>query len=234
MRSSLLIGPLVGVLFSSPALSAPRGHKGQGGQPTGYTTTTTSRSKSLQPSSSGTWSSTTTQAPPSSSSTGATCSAPTSATTLSVSSAAPSDAVQVPADFVGFGFETAFLNDYTVGTFSENLVNSVAKRLSAPVIIRIGGTSGDRVLFDPNQVEIKVCAGGDCPVGSSATYILGPSYFEGFKRFQNQHFTFQAPMGPDVNTTGSLDYVIRAYNAIGADRVAAIAMGNEIDDYAMQ
>ena len=41
-------------------------------------------------------------------------------------------------------------------------------------------------------------------------------------------------MGPDVNTTGSLDYVTRAYNATGADRVAAIALGNEVDVYSEQ
>ncbi|KAK3724818.1 hypothetical protein LTR37_000866 [Vermiconidia calcicola] len=157
-----------------------------------------------------------------------------SATVLHVQSSAPINAPHVPGDFVGFGFETAFLNNYAVGTFSQNLINSVAKRLSSPVIIRIGGTSGDILLIDPNQDEVKVCIDGDCPVGSSATYILGPSYFEEFRRFQNQHFTFQAPMGPDVNTTGSLAYVRRAYEAIGADRVAGIALGNEVDLYAGQ
>ena len=166
------------------------------------------------------------------SSTASICSSTAPATSLSIALSAPSNAVQVPGDFVGFGFETAFLNNYAVGNFSENLVNSVAKRLCSPVIIRIGGTSGDRVLFDPDQEEAAVCIDGDCPVGSDATYILGPSYFEGFKRFQNQHFTFQAPLGPDVNTTGSLDYVVCAYNALGADRVAGIALGNEPDLYA--
>ena len=38
-------------------------------------------------------------------------------------------------------------------------------------------------------------------------------------------------MGSKVNTSGSLDYVKRSWDAIGADRVAAIALGNEIDVY---
>ena len=53
----------------------------------------------------------------------------------------PSNAVTVPADFVGFGFETANFNNYTT-EFSQNLINSVGKRMSVPPIIRIGGTSG--------------------------------------------------------------------------------------------
>lgn len=111
------------------------------------------------------------------------------------------------------------------------MVNSVAKRLGSTLIIRIGGSTGDRLLFDPSQAAAAVCASGDCPVGSGATFILGPSYFQGFKSFPNQHFSFQAPLGPTLNLTGSLDYVTRAYQALGADRVDAIALGNEPDDY---
>lgn len=161
---------------------------------------------------------------------GPTCSAASNGTSISVSPSAPSGAPQVPSDFIGFGFETAFLNNYA-NSFSENLVNSVAKRVGGPLIIRVGGTSGDRVKFDPNQSEDEACIAGDCPIGSGATYVLGPGYFDGFKNFQNQHFSFQAPMGKNVNTTGSLDYVTHAYQAVGADRVAAIALGNEIDVY---
>lgn len=161
------------------------------------------------------------------------CQGTPSGSALTVANTKPSNAVQVPGDFIGFGFETAFLNDYA-NSFSENLVSSVADRLGEPVIIRIGGTSGDRVLFNPDQAEDKVCVAGDCPIGSSATYILGPSYFDGFASFPNQHMTFQAPLDPKVNYTSSLDYVQRAYNALGADRVAAIAIGNEPDDYANQ
>lgn len=47
----------------------------------------------------------------------------------------------VPGDFVGFGFEIAFLNSYD-NEFSNNLVNSVAARMGKPPVIRIGGTSG--------------------------------------------------------------------------------------------
>ena len=157
-------------------------------------------------------------------------SATTQTRTLSLPSSQPSDAVAVRADFVGFGFETAFLNDFA-NNFSENLVNVVADRTSLPPIIRIGGTSGDKVLFDPNQEAIKNCVDGDCPIGSDAQYILGRSYFHGFEWFTKAKMSFQAPLGPDANTSGSLEYVRRAYKALGAERVTAIALGNEPNFY---
>ena len=46
--------------------------------------------------------------------------------------------------------------------------------------------------------------------------------------------TFQAPLDPTVNDTASLDYVRHAYHALGADRLAAIALGNEPDAYSSQ
>lgn len=107
---------------------------------------------------------------------------------------APNSAVQGSSSFVGFGFETAFINDYA-NNFTHNLLNSVAGKLNSVPTIRIGGTSGDRVLFDPSQEEVKVCIAGDCPIGSSATYILGPSYFDGFESLQDFGITFQAPPG---------------------------------------
>ena len=125
----------------------------------------------------------------SSTSTSKSCSVPQiigAVQTVSVPPSAPSEAVQVPRNFIGFGFETAFLNNYCVGEFSENVVNSVAKRLGEPLIIRVGGTSGDRFAYDRNQAEIAVCTGGDCPIGSSASYTFGPSYFDGFKCFPDQ------------------------------------------------
>ena len=153
------------------------------------------------------------------------------AKTLDITSTAPSSASIAPGDFVGYGFETAFLNNYASIPFSQNLINSVAKRIPGPITIRIGGTSGDRFEFDPNQSEIKVCIDGECPVGSSASYIFGPSYFDGFAAFPDQKFSFQARMGPELNVTASLEYVRRAYEVLGEERTAGIALGNEPDIY---
>ncbi|KAI1388681.1 uncharacterized protein F4822DRAFT_429297 [Hypoxylon trugodes] len=152
--------------------------------------------------------------------------------TLSFPNSQPTNAVVAPPGFVSVGFETAFADEYA-NAFSENLVTSLADRMSVPPVIRIGGTSGDRVQFDPNLKNAnKVCTKGECPNGSNAYFTLGPGYFEGFKTFPNAKFTIQAPLGDGTyNETQLLAYVQRAWNAAGADRIDAIALGNEPSVY---
>jgi hypothetical protein len=154
------------------------------------------------------------------------------AISVSPPSTKPSGAYVVPKDFVGFGIEAAFMNNYT-GQFSQNLISSVASRMSEKPVMRIGGTSGDKFQFDPNLSAVKFCYEGanQCPNGSNAGYRLGPSYFDGFKSFTSAKINIQAPLGGTVNLTNSKAYVTRAYNNVGADRVDAIALGNEPEWY---
>ncbi|KAJ5088513.1 hypothetical protein N7456_012129 [Penicillium angulare] len=154
-----------------------------------------------------------------------------SAIKVPLSLTAPIDAIQAPDNYVGFGFETAFINDYA-NTFTLNLLNSIGKRLGSVPTIRIGGTSGDRVTFDDSQQEIKVCIEGDCPIGSAASYILGPRYFDGFEYFEDFGITFQAPLGADLNVSNTEIYVSRAYEQV--NHLVAIAIGNEPDLYSTQ
>ncbi|KAH8892826.1 hypothetical protein GQ53DRAFT_822338 [Thozetella sp. PMI_491] len=144
----------------------------------------------------------------------------------------PSGSRVVPRNFVSFNIEAAFLHDY-YNDFSNNLVRAVANRMSLPPIIRVGGTSGDEFLIDDSQSEVKVCVSGTCG-SSSASYKLGPSYFEAFKGLTSATMSFQAPMGNPINIDRSLAYVTRAWNALGNDRLAAIALGNEPNFYDTQ
>ncbi|KAJ5097380.1 hypothetical protein N7456_008101 [Penicillium angulare] len=154
---------------------------------------------------------------------------------LEINGKAPSSAVDVPANFFSFGIETAFFENF-ITDLSENLVDSIGSRMSEPMIIRVGGTSGDMVRVNESQAEATACvAGNNCPHSSKDTFSLGPSYFDGFKKFQNAHMTFQAPMYPHSNSDNwlnhSMAYVRHAANALGHDRIAGIALGNEPDYY---
>lgn len=144
----------------------------------------------------------------------------------------PGAAVRVPPDFVSVGFETAFLPNYA-NDFSENLVSSVAGRMAAPLVIRIGGTSGDRLRLDLDQEEAVTCdrSSDQCPTASGGVYTLGPSYFDAFARFPSAHMTLQAPLGAAENTTSSVEYARRAYRGLTAKRVAGISVGNEVNMY---
>ena len=41
--------------------------------------------------------------------------------------------------------------------------------------------------------------------------------------------TFQAPLNQTLNITNTLDFVSNAYKNLGSDRLAAIAIGSEVD-----
>ena len=147
---------------------------------------------------------------------------------ISVPTRKPDDAFVIPKDFVGFGIESAFFPHFN-NDFSSNLVSSVASRMSAPPIMRVGGTSGDYFKYDPAQEEDTVCYNGTC--GShEGWYSLGPSYFDAYRdQFQNAKFIVQAPIGP-VDKSNRLAYVWNAWQALDdGDRVEAIALGNEVE-----
>ncbi|KAJ5297153.1 uncharacterized protein N7443_008046 [Penicillium atrosanguineum] len=147
--------------------------------------------------------------------------------TVSIPTSSPSRAVAVPADFFSFGFEAAFLPKFA-NDFSENVVNAIGSRMSKPLIIRVGGTSGDLLRIKEDLTMATHCfAGPGCPDNSKDSFYIGPSYFDGFKRFQNATMTFQAPMGREMDILHTMAYVKNAWNALGKDRVAGIALGNE-------
>ena len=157
--------------------------------------------------------------------------------TLTINTTVPDSAIHVPPNFFSFGFETAWLDNFC-SEFSGNLIKSIGSRMSKPMILRIGGTSGDLVRVNESQTESKTCIGGtNCPHNSKDTFMLGPSYFDGFKcsSFSDTHMTFQAPVYPnwesDTWLNESMKYVRHAANALGHERMAAIALGNEPDYY---
>jgi hypothetical protein len=152
----------------------------------------------------------------------------TSKATIFVPSSQPDNALVVPQDFVGFGIEAAFLNNYA-NNFSEHLVSSLAARMSKPPILRIGGTSGDYFTFNPEQEVDKVCVSKGCN-GHKAHYILGSTFFDGFSGFKDANMIIQAPLQNPVNMSNTLSYLWQAWNSLGnGSRVEAIALGNEVE-----
>lgn len=158
---------------------------------------------------------------------------------ISLAASSPTNAANVPHDFVSFSIETVFLDDYN-NDFSRNLINSIAQRMSLDPIIRVGGVSGDLVKYEPQQRDSAVCIAGSCPNGSQSIFSLGPSYFNGFTAFSNARITVQAPMGnkTSINETDyelniALDYVSLAVKALGGPgpKLKAIELGNGANSY---
>lgn len=154
--------------------------------------------------------------------------------TAHVPQTAPSDAFKVPADFFGFGWESGLVPHYN-NTISVKAVKTIGKQMDKDPVIRIGGTSGDHIYFDPNQKAATTCDSGPlCKKNSKDVFYIGPSYFDTFRLFQ-RHTTapmsIQAPMGPDMPMNYTVAYVDQAWKALGSSRVAAIALGNEPNWY---
>lgn len=152
-------------------------------------------------------------------------------TSIVVPKSTPKDAVPVPADFFGFGFESGFLPYYN-NDFSHNVVTSIQARMSQPLVIRVGGTSGDNLTFHSDQKDASHCTSDVC--NSLSHFDIGPTYFDTFTQFPNVSWTVQAPMGVHLNITNTMTYLRHAWEAIGKDRVSAIALGNEPNWYPMQ
>ena len=145
---------------------------------------------------------------------------------LSLQTAKPDHAIAAPPDFVGLEIESIFFDLFN-NEFSQNMVNSLAARMSKPPVIRVGGTSGDNLFFNPHQSEDKVCIGSTCWANNDK-YIIGPSFFKAYRNFPQARMTIQAPLNNPVNNTNTLDFVTRAWSQLGnGKQVAAIALGNE-------
>ena len=145
---------------------------------------------------------------------------------LSPQATKPDHAITAPPDFVGFEVESVFFDLFN-NEFSRNMVNSLAARMSKPPVIRVGGTSGDYLVFNPQQSEDKVCIGSTCPANNDK-YIIGPTFFKAYSNFPQARMTIQAPLNNPVNNTNTLDFVTRAWSQLeNGKQVAAIALGNE-------
>ncbi|KAJ5176624.1 uncharacterized protein N7482_002501 [Penicillium canariense] len=155
-------------------------------------------------------------------------------TPLQVTIPASTPAVAVPADFFGFGFESGLLPHYD-NEFSNNTVNSIQSRMLKPMVIRVGGTSGDHITFKEDQKVASDCHSKKI-CNSLDTYTVGPDYFNALRNFQASHWSIQAPMGDEMNIEDTMDFLQQAWGAAtnegtDRDRVAAIALGNEPNWY---
>lgn len=145
------------------------------------------------------------------------------------------------ASFTGFGIEPSNLYSYTGGSdvnlLSVNLLNNLADYTGSPPHLRIGGNTGDYMIYVPSYDSHDVSPNPD-PVGQgnfpSDSLIFGPRYFEVLDRF---------PAGTPVTFGLSLaydepDYIDRIVASADAARtglknvdLVSFEIGNEPDLY---
>lgn len=132
----------------------------------------------------------------------------------------------------GHSFQEYAGNKSSPNTFSRNLIQSIAERTGTAVHIRVGGTSADFAVYDPDQQTALILPPGAVPGGIPKGMRLGRAYYEGFANFPGVQWTFMAHLAN--NSAGMKANSVRATQEamkyIGSN-LDAIEIGNEIDYY---
>lgn len=123
-------------------------------------------------------------------------------------------------------------NKSSPNTFSANLIQAIADRTGTSVHIRVGGTSGDFSIFDPNQQQAIVFPPGYTPGGIPKNMKLGPTWFEGFQSFPGVQWIYDTHLAnnSDGMKANSVAATQEALKNIGSN-LEAIEIGNEINFY---
>lgn len=153
---------------------------------------------------------------------------------FSVPSTSPKDAVVVGKDYPALAMSAHSFQEYagnasTPNVFSANLISNIGSRTGAPVHIRVGGTSGDFSVYDPNQKAALTLPPGSKPGSIPKGIKRGQAWFEGFANFPNVKWTYMAQFATN-NLQNSVDATKAALKYIGSN-LDAIEIGNEIDLY---
>ncbi|KAF4855866.1 Beta-glucuronidase [Colletotrichum siamense] len=146
--------------------------------------------------------------------------------------------IVVSPSFVSYSIELSYLPDYAgnksvPNTFSENLLEQFRKFSGDDrPTIRVGGSSQDRVGYDPDLQVSRVLEGsGDLP----ARLTIGPTFFESLNTFTDTRFIYGLNMKRSVqNEThyqNMLDTVAAACKALSNNNLLGWSYGNEPNLY---
>ncbi len=147
----------------------------------------------------------------------------------------------IGASYAGFGIEPSNLYSYTGGSvanvLSVNLLHNLANYTGAPAHLRVGGNTGDYMIYVPSHDSFDVSPTPN-PVGQgnfpSDNLMFGPRYFEVLDRFpQRTPITFGLNLA--YSETDYLDRIVASADAArtGLKKVGLVSfeIGNEPDLY---
>ncbi|KAF4552916.1 Beta-glucuronidase-like protein [Elsinoe fawcettii] len=154
---------------------------------------------------------------------------------VKVSQSPPKEAGRPWPDFVSYSIELSSLFDFAgnvsaPNTYSLNLLENIARFTGTKSVIRVGGATQDRTIFDVNQKEgyigtIIPAISPDFP----GRITIGPSFFESYQTWPGYTFTHGLNYGnlAVLNATlASIPYACRSIPSL-----LAFEYGNEPDLY---
>lgn len=120
-------------------------------------------------------------------------------------------------------------------TFSQNLINEVAKRAGAQPVIRVGGTSLDHSTYNVSQEKPVIFPPGEGKKNVPFNLSFGPSYWDSFDNLPDVKYILDMPLA-EGNLTNALEFLIAGYERLGGgtdeSRIEQLEVGNEPNSYA--
>ena len=146
----------------------------------------------------------------------------------------PPSSASNPVDrqFLGIMVESTSWPDYADQTLSQDLIQNIVVKTGTPVIIRVGGTSGDQFVYNASQTQTFL---RDDPNDHSllANITVGPTWMEGFTHIKNVSYVLEVPLARNqLNKT--IAFTKAAVQSIGKNNLEAVEIGNEPDLYVGQ
>lgn len=152
--------------------------------------------------------------------------------TISAPTAKPTTASPpVDKSFLGIMVETTSWWQYGIQSLSLTLIENIVKRTGAPVIIRVGGTSGDQTKYNASQLTGNVWPYKNLPIDKLFSPVtLGQNFTDALEKVPNVRYIIQVPL---ANTTisNTVAFTQAMLQHISADKFEAIEVGNEPNLY---
>ncbi|CAI7672156.1 unnamed protein product [Penicillium manginii] len=142
----------------------------------------------------------------------------------------------VEHDFASFSLPFHFFPDYAgnkshPNLFSRDIVNLFFEKTGAHPHIRVGGTSGDRTIYNASQTQ-SIVLSKEYDNGIPIEVTVGEVFFEGFDNFPGTPWTFQVNLAN--NKSNALENALtEAKIALShiKENLVAFEIGNEPDLY---
>lgn len=152
--------------------------------------------------------------------------------TISAPTEVPDSAsAAVDKSFLGLMFETTSWWSVAADPMSQTLIQNLVNKTGAPVMIRVGGTSGDQATYNASQA-----AGNSWPDNDNdllAPVILGKQFSDGFKKVNGVRYIIEVPLA-NSSVENAVNFTQAMLQNICSSKLEAIEVGNEPNLYETQ
>ncbi|KAF2159925.1 glycoside hydrolase family 79 protein [Zasmidium cellare ATCC 36951] len=137
----------------------------------------------------------------------------------------------VDKSFLGIMVETTSWFQYGLQDFSRILIQNLVTRSGAPVIIRVGGTSGDSVKYNSSQPQGNFWPYNNTKEdGLLSPVTLGVNFTKALDKVPNVRYIIQVPLA-NSTVDNTVNFTKAMLQHIPAEKFEAIEVGNEPNLY---